>query len=241
MSRTTYDADAMTITVDDDGVQEGLGEFAAKTPAVLKVAINTTARQMRKEEISEAEKRYALTSKGKARLKDFKQTRKASNSSLVNIHKQSDRGRKFDMAYFQHTPDEVHTGWDAVMNSPEHYRVRILKSESFQNIVGKTNKSKGFLATFTNQNAGNEHIGMVNRKLDKYTQHYRTKSGKRRWRASGGSKKGVEALETTARPGASSMQRKVWDETVEKNTEENLQANVEKRMEQVIAKAAAKK
>lgn len=242
MSKTTYDADAMTLTVDDSQVQEGLGELAAKTPAVLKTAINKTARQMRKEEISEAEKRYALTPKGKAKLKNLKQKRKATNKSLVNIHRQSDLGRKLDMAYFQHRPDVVHTGWDAVMNSPEYYKVRVLKSESFQNIVGTSNKSKAFLATFTNQKADNKHIGMVNRKLDKPSQNFRTKSGKRRWRASRtGTGSHVEALETTARPGASSMQRKVWDETVERNTEENLQANVEKRMEQVIAKAAAKK
>jgi len=231
-----YNADTMTLTVDDDQVQEGLGELAAKTPAVLKSAINTTARQMRKEEISEAEKRYALTAKGKAKLKNLKQKRKATNTSLVNIHRQNDLGRKLDMAYFQHRPDVVHTGWDAVINSPEHYKVRVLKSESFNDIIAASNKSKAFLAEFSNG-----HVGMVNRKLDKYTQNFFTKKGRRRWRAKGGAKKGVEAIETTARPGASSMQAKVWRDIVREDTEQSLQENVEKRIEQVVAKAAAKK
>lgn len=236
MSKTSYNADTMTITVDDDQVQQGLGDLAAKTPAVLKTAINTTARQMRKEEISEAEKRYALTSKGKAKLRNLKQKRKATNKSLVNIHRQNDLGRKLDMAYFQHRTDEVHTGWDAVLNSPEHCKVRVLKSESFNDIIATSNKSKAFLAEFSNG-----HVGMVDRKLDKYTQNFFTKCGKRRWRAKGGKKKGVEALETTARPGASSMQAKVWRDIVREDTEQNLQENVEKRIEQVVAKAAAKK
>lgn len=241
MSTVSYDSKTMTVTVDDTQVREGLGDLAAKAPAVMKVAINTTARQMRKDEISEAGKRYALTAKGKERLKHLKQRKKASNTSLVNIHRQDDLGHKFDMAYFQHRTTEVHTGWDAVVNSPKYYSVKVLRGGSFQKLGAEDNRSKSFLATFTNQKAGNEHTGMVRRKLDKYTGSYYTKKGHRRWRASrNGEKKGVEPLETTARPGASSMERKVWDDTVEEMTEKNLQENVQKRMEQVIAKAAKK-
>jgi len=236
VSTTSYNPDTMTVTVDDSEVQQALGDLAAKTPAVMKTAINKTARQMRKEEIKEAKSRYALNPKGQEKLKNLKQKRKATNTSLVNIHRQNDMGRKLDMAYFQHRTSEVHTGWDAVMNSPRYYSVKVLKSEGYHNIEAGKNKSKGFLAEFSNG-----HIGMVNRKLDHYTQNYRTKRGKRRWRATvNGEKKGVQALETTARPGASDMEAKVWRDIVREETEGSLQENVQKRIEQVVAKAARK-
>lgn len=242
MSVTTYDADSMTVTVDDSEVQQALGDLAAKTPAVLKTAINKTARQMRRDEIAEAEKRYALTPKGRAKLKELKQRKKASNTSLVNVHRQSDFGHKFDAAYFMHKPETARTGWDAVMNSPRYHQVKVLKSRGYQNLGGESNRSKAFLATFTNKNANNEHLGMVRRKLDKYTGNVFTAKGHRRWRASrNGGRKGVEALETYVFPGASSMQRKVWDDKVERNTEECLQENVQTRIEQVVANAAKKK
>ena len=68
MSVVTYDAGQMLLTIDDTGVERALGSLYRKTPAVLKVAINRTARQARKDLIAEAEKRYALTVRGKARL-----------------------------------------------------------------------------------------------------------------------------------------------------------------------------
>jgi len=206
VSTTSYNPDTMTVTVDDSEVQQALGDLAAKTPAVLKTAINKTARQMRKEEIKEAKSRYALNPKGQEKLKNLKQKRKATNTSLVNIHRQNDMG------------------------------VKVLKSVGYHNIEAGKNKSKGFLAEFSNG-----HIGMVNRKLDHYTQNYRTKRGKRRWRATvNGEKKGVQALETTARPGASDMEAKVWRDIVREETEGSLQENVQKRIEQVVAKAARK-
>lgn len=242
MSVTTYNAETTTVTLDDSEVQQALGDLAAKTPAVMKTAINKTARQMRKDEITEAERRYALTPKGKAKLKDLKQRKKASNSSLVNIHQQSDFGHKFDAAYFMHKPETTRTGWNAVMNSPRYHQVKVLKSKGYQDLEEESNRSKAFLATFTNKNANNEHLGMVRRKLDRYTGSFYTAKGHRRWRASrSGDKKGVEALETYVFPGASSMQRKVWDDTVEQNTEERLQENVQTRIEQVVQKAAKKK
>ena len=59
MSVVTYDAGQMLLTIDDTGVERALGSLYRKTPAVLKVAINRTARQARKDLIAEAEKRYA--------------------------------------------------------------------------------------------------------------------------------------------------------------------------------------
>lgn len=242
MSKTSYDADTMTVTVDDTEVQQGLGGLSAKTPNVVSFAINKTARQMRREEIAEADDRYALTERGREKLKHLKERKRASKRSLENVSRQDDFGHKFDAGYFEHKTEDVHTGWDAVMNSPEFYSVRVLKSGGFKNLVEESNRSKSFLAVMTNTKAGNEHTGMLRRKTDKYTGSFHTKKGHRRWRASyNGQKKGVEPLDTTAYPGASSMQRKVWDETVEEHTEQNLQENVTKRMEQVVRNAAKKR
>lgn len=45
---TNYDASTMTVSVNDEEVSRALGVLANKTPAALKVAVNTTARQTRK-------------------------------------------------------------------------------------------------------------------------------------------------------------------------------------------------
>ena len=92
MSVVTYDAGQMLLTIDDTGVERALGSLYRKTPAVLKVAINRTARQARKDLIEEAEKRYALTVRGKARLRLLKLRKSATNNSLVAELRQSDEG-----------------------------------------------------------------------------------------------------------------------------------------------------
>ena len=45
---TNYDASTMMVSVNDEEVSRALGVLANKTPAALKVAVNTTARQSRK-------------------------------------------------------------------------------------------------------------------------------------------------------------------------------------------------
>lgn len=235
MSGITYDADTMTVTVDDSEVQKGLGDLAAKAPAVMKVAINKTARQARRDEISEAEKRYAYTPRGKKKLQGLKQKKRATNSDLENVHKQNDEGKKLDISYYQHTPTTPRMGADAVLNNPRYFRARVLRSEGYKNLIAETNRSKGFLVDITNPEAGTDHIAMLRRKLDKTTDNFKTNTGADRWIPKGKTK--PEALDTMMRPGASSAQRKVWDMTVEEKAEENLQENVTQRMEQVIAKA----
>ena len=104
MSVVTYDAGQMLLTIDDTGVERALGSLYRKTPAVLKVAINRTARQARKDLIAEAEKRYALTVRGKARLRLLKLRKSATNNSLVAELRQSDEGLTLNASYFQHSP-----------------------------------------------------------------------------------------------------------------------------------------
>lgn len=42
--KTEYDPKSMTVSVDDEEVTRALGILGDKTPAALKVAVNTTAR-----------------------------------------------------------------------------------------------------------------------------------------------------------------------------------------------------
>ena len=92
MNRVIYDGDQMLLTVDDEGVTQALGALARKTPAVLKVAINRTARETRKDLIAGAEQRYALTTRGKARLRLLKLRKSATNNSLSALLRQGDEG-----------------------------------------------------------------------------------------------------------------------------------------------------
>lgn len=235
---TTANGNNITVTVDDKQVKQALGDLQSKAPAVLKVAVNRTARQMRKDEISEAEKRYALTTRGKRKLKDFKQKQAATNKNPTNIHRQSDEGHKLDASYFQHKPIVVRMGAAAVTHSPEYHSVQVLKGGSYQNLEAESNRSKGFLVSIHNNTANTDHIAMLRRKLNKDSDNRLTNRGFERWKPKGSNK--PQATETAARPGGSSMQRKVWDETVGEATEKNLQQNVETRMQQVIDAAKKK-
>ena len=83
MSRVTYDAGTMTITVDGlEDVERALGDLKKKTPAAAKVAINATARQARKLMVAQAKARYAVNAAGRRHLKDLVQRKKATNTSL---------------------------------------------------------------------------------------------------------------------------------------------------------------
>ena len=57
---TNYDASNLMVSVDDAEVTRALGVLGNKTPAALKVAVNTTARQTRKLMLTEVKKRYDL-------------------------------------------------------------------------------------------------------------------------------------------------------------------------------------
>jgi len=240
MAKAVYDAESLTVAIDTEQVDEALGDLKKKTPATVKSAINTTAKKMRKSEIKEAKARYALKDRGRKKLEGFKEKKKASVSSLTNIHRQSDEGHKLDASYYVHRPTEVHSGWDAVRNSPENYAVKVLKSGGYQKLDADAehNRSKAFLARIYNGPGKESHTAMLRRQLSKKSDKTRTNTGKDRWTDK---KSGiVQATWTEARPGGSSMQRKVWDETVHEETAQNLEANVEKAIANTIAKAKAK-
>ena len=76
---TNYDASNLTVSVDDAEVTRALGVLGNKTPAALKVAVNTTARQTRKLMLTEVKKRYDLNAAGRRMIEDLRQRQKATN------------------------------------------------------------------------------------------------------------------------------------------------------------------
>ena len=76
---TNYDASNLMVSVDDAEVTRALGVLGNKTPAALKVAVNTTARQTRKLMLTEVKKRYDLNAAGRRMIEDLRQRQKATN------------------------------------------------------------------------------------------------------------------------------------------------------------------
>lgn len=232
MSSVTYDAGQMLLTIDDDGVERALGALAGKTAAVLKVAINRTARETRKDIFTAAEARYALTEKGRARLRRMKQRRKATDTSLMAELRQDDKGLPLDYAYFEHRPYIVRKGQDVLRSSPEYHRAHVLKSDPMKNLGAEDGKSKGFLVEFKSG-----HIGMVQRRNGVSSASQTTERGYWRWKNRSGI---VEKIETMSRPGGSTMGRAVWYRGVDETAAENLARFVDERIEQVIDRAKRK-
>ena len=76
---TNYDASTMTVSVNDEEVSRALGVLSNKTPAALKVAVNTTARQTRKLMLTEVKNRYDLNAAGRRMIEDLRQRQRATN------------------------------------------------------------------------------------------------------------------------------------------------------------------
>ena len=231
MSVVTYDAGQMLLTLDDTGVERALGSLYRKTPAVLKVAINRTARQARKDLIGEAEKRYALTARGKARLRLLKQRRSATNTNLSAELRQGDEGLTMNASYFEHYPTRPYMG-SAALHGPILQGVRVLKGGSMEQLTATGSESKGFLIRVSN--AKNDHLMFAHRLLGSSTSSTTTKTGKPRWRNAAGN---VEKAYDVNRIGASSQQRAVWQRGVDATAAENLERFVEQRIREVIAAA----
>lgn len=231
MSTVTYDAGQMLLTIDDTGVERALGDLYRKTNAVLKVAINRTARQARKDLIAEAEKRYALTARGKARLRLLRLRKSATNTNLEAEIRQGDEGLTLNASYFQHTPTVPRMGV-AALHGPAYQRVQTLKGGPMEELAAEGSRSKGFLIRV--HNSENDHLMFASRVLGSSTSNTTTKTGKARWRNAAGD---VEKAYDVNRIGASSQQRAVWHRGVETTAAENLERFLAQRIEQVIEAA----
>lgn len=231
MSRVTYDAGNLTITVDGmEDVAKALGDLKRKTPAAAKVAINATAREARKLMITQAKARYAVNAAGQRHLRDLVQRKKASNTSLsAELHIAKMRN---DLGYFQHRPTESFTGMDVLRRAPEYVKARVLKSSSMAALTGDGSSfSKGFLVEFKSG-----HVGMVQRRIGSSSSHTVTERGYSRWRNSNGK---VEKLVTMGSPSAAGMHSTVWP-MVEPDVVEYLQDRLMEQTERILDRAKAK-
>lgn len=235
MSRVTYDAGTMTITVEGmEDVAAALGDLKSKTPAVLKVAINATARQAARDAIKAAEQRYALTSRGREKLQNYRQKKKATNSDLLAVIHGDDDSLPLNMVYFEHTPEKPYMG-KAMGAAPVHFRAKVLKNGGYKNLTEGAGRSKGFLVSIHNPKSGNDHLAILQRVLNSHAQRTVTNRGYKRWKSPNGM---VEKVYDMERPGVSSMGRAVWDRGINQEAAENLERFVERRINQILDNAA---
>lgn len=232
---TWYDADTTTIGVNAEEVSQRLGELRRKTPAVIKVAVNATARETRKEMLRRVLKRYALTAKGKERAKGLKQKVKATNADPAAVLWIGGiNGARADLAYFQHRVTVPHPGlsWQT---GPTVFKARVLRNGGLHDLTGGGAYSKGFLAKFANDGT-HQHIGMIQRHIGAASSETTTKSGAPRWRSASGI---VEKTRTYVSPSGTAQHHTVWEkEDVHVYAENTLNARLEKQIAKVIAKAA---
>ena len=241
MSNVTYDVGSMTLMIDDAGVARALRQLYRKTPNVLRRAINQTARQTRHDLIDEAGNRYALTTRGRARLLKLKLLKGATLTSLAAEIRQNDEGLPMNASYFEHYPQRSYMG-TAALRGPAIQGVRVLKGGPMEPLTAGPMKakkavvdaSKGFLIKVHNNKAGNNHLMFAARVLGSSTSNTTTKTGKPRWRNRGGS---VEKAYDVNRIGASSQQRAVWYRGVDNMAAERLEQLVEQEIARIIAAA----
>lgn len=223
MSRVSYDANSMTISLEGwEDIDKALGDLKAKTPAAVKVAINATAREARKRMIKQVKKRYVINSKGIKYVKVLKQNRKATNSSLAaSLYIKTPRS---DLAYFKVSPNKAMMGLEA-FRAPEYFKGKVLRTSSMKNLGETGGFSKGFLVKF---NSG--HVGMVHRVLGSDVSSHAKPT---RWRTKD---RRVEQLKTLGSPSATAMHHVVFP-IIEPDVEQYLQDRLEAQVQKVLARA----
>ena len=237
MNKVTYDAGTMTIEVYGlDGVAYMLGDLKSKTPAVVKTAINATARKTARDAVKAAERRYALTTRGEEKLRDYKQRKKATNRDLLAIINGGDDALPLNIVYFEHTPNKPYMG-KAIGAAPAHFRARVLRSGGYKELDESSDGSRAFLVSIHNTVSKNDHIAMLQRVLGSQTNRRKTNRGYPRWKSPNGL---VEKIYDMERPGVSSMGAAVWSRGVDQTTAEYLQEQVFRQTERVLARAKAK-
>ncbi len=192
-------------------VERILGNLKAKTPAVAKVAVNSTARYTRREMIKHAKARYAVNAAGARHLNDLKKTKSASNKDIsAELHIATMRN---DLGYFKSQPGTFYIGGNAA-NAPDYFKGKVLKSSAMKALTGAGRLSKGFLLPFKSG-----HVGMVQRVIGSNSKNKVTfRSKVPRWTTKDGR---VEKLMTMGSPSATAMHHTIWPE-VEPGAEDFL-------------------
>lgn len=212
-----------------DEVAKALGDLSDKTPAVLKVAVNATAREAKKLMIAKAKARYAVNAHGLKHIKTLNQRKKATNSKpIAELHIATPKN---DLGYFDYAPKGIHTGVDVFRNAPPVVKARVLKASQRKPLTGEARLSKGFVLEFKSG-----HVGMVQRVIGSSSSHTKTKNGYERWRNSQGK---VEKTQTMGSPSATAMHGMIWPE-VEPEVEAFLAARIDAQVQKVLERAARK-
>ena len=233
MSMVFYEAGSLTIGVNADEVAEKLGELRNKTPAVIKVAANYTARETRKEMLRRAMRRYAVNAKGKEKLQGLKQRVKATNASPAAVLRiGGSAGLRSDLAYFKHKVTTSHPG-ESWRTGPDAFRAQVLKSGGMKKLTGEGAYSKGFLAHFASG-----HTGMIQRQLGAKSGRETTYTGARRWKSKSGM---IEKTRTYGAPSGTAMHHTVWEkEEASDYAQDTLQRKLNEQIAKVMAREAAK-
>ena len=215
-------------------VERILGRLKSKTPAVAKVAVNSTARYTRKTMIQHAKARYAVNAAGARHLNDLSQKKgkggqMATNRDLTaKLHIETMRN---DLGYFKSQPGTFYIGGN-VANAPDYFKGKVLKSSAMGTLTGTGRLSKGFLLPFKSG-----HIGMVQRVIGSNSKNRVTfRSKVPRWQTKDGR---VEKLMTMGSPSATAMHNTIWPE-VEGDVQDYLMDALINRAYRVLELQAAK-
>lgn len=224
MSTVRYDAGNMSLALEGlEDVRDALGELSKKTPAAVKVAINAAAREIRKEMIESAKKRYAINDKGIKQLKQLKRVRLATNARLETTLRIT--SMRNDLAYFQMNPNKPFMGAD-VLKAPEYFQGKVLKASQMHNLDESGKLSKGFLVEFKSG-----HVGAVQRVKGTGKFHYTERSGAPSW---------SDKMQTMGSPSATAMHHVIWQE-IEPKAERILLEQLEKQVMKIKTRAQLKK
>ena len=224
MSTVKYDAGTMSLAVEGlEDVRDALGELSKKTPAAVKVAINAAAREIRKEMIEAAKKRYAINDKGVKQLKQLKRVRLATNARLETTLRIT--SMRNDLAYFQMSPKKPFMGRD-VLKAPDYFKGKVLKSSQMKNLGEGGGLSKGFLVEFKSG-----HVGAVQRVKGTGKFHYTERSGAPSW---------SDKMQTMGSPSATAMHHTIWKE-IEPKAEQILLDRMEAQVMKIKTRAKLKK
>lgn len=224
MSVVKYNAGTMTLAVEGlDDVRQALGELSSKTPSAVKVALNAAAREIRKEMVDAARKRYAVSDKGLKQLKELKRVRLATNARLETTLRIT--SMRNDLAYFKVSPNKPFMGAD-VLRAPEYFKGKVLKASQMQNLKERGGLSKGFLVEFASG-----HVGAVQRVKGTGKFHYTQRSGAPSY---------SDKMQTMGSPSATAMHHTIWEE-VEPRAEEILLERLEAQVMKIRTRAKLKK
>ena len=127
--KSSYDASSTTLSIDDEQVARALGVLADKTPAALKVASYTTARQTRKVMLQEVEERYDLNAAGKRMIEALRQRQKATTrrpAAILAIMNNDPGAFRADLGYFRTSPTKPFMG-PSVRTAPPVFQAHVLK------------------------------------------------------------------------------------------------------------------